>query len=218
MLSARAINFDTSHQQVVDDETKAEEIKKHHALNNQPLDYNTASVRTIWPFLRPEEAIPTDEQLKTRGYELIIELQDELKKAMASNDARAAKVQGKEAPAQTPYVPSDSTVQSLSILEEFPCDFEDWEETCKTDIWATRILKIWFTIERDFAIIHKWAKFPDCLNDEAFRSKAIPQVEDIIEELDTYLQEKITDANLDEMSTEKLAHLEILINHLGGVE
>ena len=83
-----------------------------------------------------------------------------------------------------PFLMPEKTIQSLSILEEIPCDFEEWQDTIKDDKWATRILKIWFSLLKNFSIVNKWAKWPEILNDSAFRPKAIKKVEDVVEELD----------------------------------
>ena len=82
---------------------------------------------------------------------------------------------------------SEKTLNSLQILGEIPCDFEDWEEAMKEGKWATRILKIWFSLLKNFTIVHEWAKWPEILNDVEFRSKAVKEVEDVIEELGSYL-------------------------------
>ena len=80
------------------------------------------------------------------------------------------------------FLTNDKIIKSFS--EEIPCDFEEWQDTIKDDKWATRILKIWFSLLKNFSIVNKWAKWPEILNDSAFRPKAIKKVEDVVEELD----------------------------------
>jgi hypothetical protein len=109
-------------------------------------------------------------------------------------------------------------LSSLEILEEIPCEFDDWEDLIKSDKWATRILKIWFTLIKNFSIVHKWAKWPEILNDNAFRPKAVKVIEDVIEELDSYLINSMKDAELENLNAETLLKLEVLIYHLGGPE
>jgi len=75
----------------------------------------------------------------------------------------------------------------LSILEEFPVEFDDWEDAANNDSWPVRILKIWFTMQKNFTFIHSWAKFPDCLVDKPYLVKAKNNIEEIVEELDTYM-------------------------------
>ena len=82
---------------------------------------------------------------------------------------------------------SETTLNSLQILEEIPCEYEDWEELVKASKWATRILKIWFSLLKSFSLVHKWAKWPEISNDVAFRSKAVKEVGNELEELDSYL-------------------------------
>lgn len=103
-------------------------------------------MRVIWPYLRPEIAIPTDDEFRIRGYDLLLELRDELKKVNETNEVRLKKVVNEDTPSRSPFELKDATVSYLSILEEFPCEFDDWEEQTRDDIWATRILKIWFNI------------------------------------------------------------------------
>jgi hypothetical protein len=64
----------------------------------------------------------------------------------------------------------------------------------KESKWATRILKIWFSLLKNFSIVHKWAEWPEIFNDVAFRSKAVKEVENEIEELDSYLYKSIKEA------------------------
>lgn len=129
------------------------------------------------------------------GFELVSELYEEIKASISANNAKIAKINKERPDAASeklaPFKMSEKTLNSLQILEEIPCDFEDWEEAMKEGKWATRILKIWFSLLKNFSIVHKWAKWPEILNDVAFRSKAIKEVEDVIEELDTYLQKSM---------------------------
>lgn len=99
----------------------------------------------------------------------------------------------------------------MSILEEFPVEFDDWEEAAKNDSWPVRILKIWFTLAKNFTVIHKWAKFPECLADDIYLDKAKTVIEEIVEELDSYLMTTMEEADLDQLSTETLARIECLI-------
>lgn len=157
-----------------------------HTINVDP-----ASIRNIWFYLRPDKDVPSDDKIKAMGFEMVSELFEEVKASIQANTTKLAKINKERPDAASeklaPFVMSEKTLNSLQILEEIPCDFEDWEELMKESKWATRILKIWFSLLKNFSIVHKWAKWPEILNDVAFRSKAVKEVENEIEELDSYL-------------------------------
>jgi hypothetical protein len=141
--------------------------------------------------LRPDKDVPSDDKIKAMGFEMVSELFEEVKASIQANTTKLARINKERPDAASeklaPFVMSEKTLNSLQILEEIPCDFEDWEELIKESKWATRILKIWFSLLKNFSIVHKWAKWPEILNDVAFRSKAVKEVENEIEELDSYL-------------------------------
>jgi hypothetical protein len=60
-----------------------------------------------------------------------------------------------------PFVLQESTVSSLQILEDIPCDYEDWVETEEKSEWVARTLKIFFFAQKKFTMINKWARWPE---------------------------------------------------------
>lgn len=88
--------------------------------------------------------------------------------------------------APEPFALKATTIQSLQILEDIPCDFSDWVETEAENKWVARTLKLWFFSRKNFAVIHKWVKWPEIVHssDEVFFEKASKMIEDDVDEFD----------------------------------
>lgn len=86
--------------------------------------------------------------------------------------------------------------------------------------WVIRTLKLFFFCDKSFQLIHKWCRFPDVLfcQDSKFFEKASPLLEDEADEFDQYLQAKAKDMDVENMSAEKMAQVECLVEHIGGIK
>ena len=120
---------------------------------------------------------------------------------------------------QQPFELREQTVQSLGILEDIPCDYSEWVEDCGDNLWVARTLKLWSFCRKNFSLINKWAKWPDIVHttDEAFFKKASQNIEDDVDELQSYLQKTCKEMELQNISGETLARIECLVEHIGGI-
>jgi len=103
-------------------------------------------------------------------------------------------------------------------LEDIPCDFSDWQDTEAENEWVIRTLKLFYFCQQDFVAQNVWAQWPrivHCKDDTVFEL-AGEVLEDQVETLDEYLQEKCGEMNLETMSGENLARIECLVKHIGG--
>ena len=87
-------------------------------------------------------------------------------------------------------------------------------------MWVARTLKLWFFTRKNFTLVHKWAKWPDIVHtsDEAFFKKGSNTIEDDVEELQTHLIKICGEMDLLNISSESLARIECLVEHLGGIQ
>ena len=88
---------------------------------------------------------------------------------------------------------SDSAKNSLSILEDVPCDHSDWESSFDKSQWVARTLKLYLFCIKNFPVINKWARWPDIFHtpDSMFFLKASKAIEDDVEELGEVLPKKV---------------------------
>jgi len=133
--------------------------------------------------------IPNETRIKS-DFSLITDLYDELVAKKKQNDQKLDKLLAEkpDCPNQAPSKPfelRDQTLSSLQILDDIPCDYEEWIEDCKENLWVARTLKLWSFCRKNFSVINKWAKWPDIVHteDEAFFKKASKNLEDDVEEL-----------------------------------
>jgi hypothetical protein len=119
-----------------------------------------------------------------------------------------------------PFALRETTLSSLQILDDIPCDYAEWVDDCSENSWVARTLKLWFFTRKNFALVHKWAKWPDIVHtsDEAFFKKGSSAIEDDVEDLQTHLQKICGEMDLLNISSEALARIECLVEHLGGIQ
>lgn len=108
----------------------------------------------------------------------------------------------------------------MQILEDIPCDFQDWVDTEEENEWVIRTLKLFFFSQKKFSMINKWARWPEIFHtkDDAFFKKASSAIEDDVEELDSFLQKKCSEMDLQNMTAETMARVECLVEHIGGIK
>lgn len=90
--------------------------------------------------------MPTDEQ-SLKKYAFVSEFHQDLLKTMKHNDDCLDKLL-QESPscsdstgAET-FELSDTTLQSISVIEEMPLDFADWVDAESKNKWVSRTLKL----------------------------------------------------------------------------
>jgi hypothetical protein len=79
-----------------------------------------------------------------------------------------------------------------------------------------RTLKLWFFMQKNFSIVHKWAQWPEIFQDNDFMKRASPIIEDVADEFGDYITEKTDIFAVSEPAL--IVQLEILLQHLGGAE
>ena len=138
--------------------------------------------------MRPTEPIPSEARIKT-DFALLTELFDELTQKKKQTDQKLASLLTEKPDCAVntlkPCALRDTTLSSLQILDDIPCDYAEWIEDCAENTWVARTLKLWFFTRKNFALVHKWAKWPDIVHtsDEAFFKKGSNAIEDDVEEL-----------------------------------
>lgn len=210
------VSIDESHQNL------EEEIKKEEPLNKPPvsdIQIDFKLIVNLWPYVRPGEQLPSEGRVKSEGGEMAQEMLIELELKMKENQDKIDETKKSFPDAEgetieTDFALTSMTTQGLEILQDIPVDYDDWVETAIDETWVIRTLKLWFFMQKNFSIVHKWASWPDIFNDTSFMKKAVKIVEDIAEELDTYLPEKVDTLIFDDIA--HLAKLECLLEHLGG--
>jgi hypothetical protein len=108
--ASRALDIDESHQLKAEEESSPQPI--HTVINFDP-----ASVRNIWFYLRPDKEIPSDEKIKAMGFELVSELYEEVKASILNNNTKLAKINKERPDAASeklaPFSMSEKTLNSL---------------------------------------------------------------------------------------------------------
>lgn len=211
------MNVDVSHQNGIDE--PIEETKEPRTDIN--IDPNV--VRAIWPFLRPTEPLPSEARIKT-DLALVTELLDDLVKKKKQTEQNLSNLLVEKPDCQSntpkPFYLRETTLSSLQILEDIPCDYAEWVDDCSENSWVARTLKLWFFTRKNFALVHRWAKWPDIVhtNDKTFFKKGSNAIEDDVEELQSHLQKICSEMDLLNISSESLARIECLVEHLGGIQ
>jgi transcription termination factor NusB len=215
-LLASPIKTETNMSEV--EETKDEQPKASHFI-----EVDSVMVRNVWPYLRPTKVCPSDERLK-KSIDLCRDLHEELLEKMKLNDAKIDKLL-KTTPSCTSdnvgaFNLRDQTVNSLQILEDIPCDYTDWVDTEAENEWVSRTLKLFYFSQKKFTMINKWARWPDIFHtsDDKYFEKASKAIEDDVEELDQYLQDKCKEMDLQSMTAENMARIECLVELIGGIK
>jgi hypothetical protein len=69
-------------------------------------------------------------------------------------------------------------------------------------------------------MINKWARWPDIFHttDDKYFEKASKAIEDDVEELDQYLQDKCKEMDLQSMTAENMSRIECLVELIGGIK
>lgn len=116
----------------------------------------------------------------------------------------------------TPFELTKISIEGLEILEEIPIDYDDWEETAPEEKWVIRTLKLWFFMQKNFNIVHRWAAWPEILSDKDFMKRAMAQIEDVVDDFGEYIQEKVDCFAIDDPAV--MMQLEVLLYHLGGAD
>jgi len=68
---------------------------------------------------------------------------------------------------------SKISTEGLEILEDIPIDYDDWEEGAQEEKWVIRTLKLWFFMQKNFNVVHRWAAWPEIMSDKDFMKRAI---------------------------------------------
>jgi len=111
---------------------------------------------------------------------------------------------------------SKISTEGLEILEDIPIDYDDWEETAQEEKWVIRTLKLWFFMQKNFNVVHRWAAWPEIMSDKDFMKRAIAQIEDVVDDFSEYITEKIDNFAIHDPAV--IMQLEVLLYHLGGFE
>ena len=79
------------------------------------------------------------------------------------------------------------SMEGLEILEDIPIDYDDWEETAHEEQWVIRTLKLWFFMQKNFNVVHRWAAWPEIMSDKDFMKRAVTQIEDVVDDFSEYI-------------------------------
>jgi len=176
-------------------------------------------IKTVWPYMRPDEDIITADKIAANGEKIMQDLNDEIEIAITKNNSKiqqilAAFPNAESEEEKVPFEVTSICSQGLEILQDCPIDFEDWSSASADEEWVIRTLKLWFFCIKDFAVVHQWASWPQILDDTAFIKKAKDVIEEQQDDFYDYLQINTKKLLLDDPA--HLAKVECLLNHLGG--
>ena len=141
-------------------------------------------IKAVWPYMRPDEDMITSEKIASNGAQIMQDMNDEIEIAITKNNQKIKQIleafpNAENEDDSAPFKMSTLCSDGLGILQELPLDYEDWVDKEANKEWVIRTLKIWFFLQKDFAVIHPWASWPQIFDDAAFIKKAINEIEEV---------------------------------------